>query len=367
MLHIYRQITSLSRVHPIVIAQKRENAKQFAFDDVQIVAKSPTHFLRRFWYRQVRDAPWQISRGELSAVLAVLQKENAKLLHIYFGHIAVHLLPLIQRWDRRTVVSFHGADAMVDLTKPAYRAATLRMLDLVRMVLVRSDSLGAALRSFGCPPDKIRVQRTGVPLQDIKFREPQWPTDGRWHLIQAGRLVEKKGLKTTLQAFARFKELFPLARLTVAGEGPLQDELEKFATHLKLGGSVAFSGFLSQRALRELFYEAHLFVHPSETASDGNQEGVPNSMLEAMATGLPVFATTHGGIPEAIDHGVSGMLVNERDYEALATELISAARQPDLLARLGQAGRRAVEANFDQAIQTRQLEDTYIELMNEAD
>src|SRR5258708_246452 len=103
MLHIYRQITGLKRFRPVVIAQKREETERFPFDDITIVPKAPTHFLRRIWYRQLRDVPWQISRGETRALLEVLETKRAALLHIYFGHIAVHLLPLMREWKRPTV------------------------------------------------------------------------------------------------------------------------------------------------------------------------------------------------------------------------------------------------------------------------
>src|SRR5215467_9822364 len=96
MLHIYRQITSLERCAPVVITQKRENAGRYPFAPVYIVPKPAAHFLRRFWFRQVRDTPWQISDGELRAILKVLSETRARLLHIYFGQIAVHLLPLIR-------------------------------------------------------------------------------------------------------------------------------------------------------------------------------------------------------------------------------------------------------------------------------
>ncbi|MCA1658674.1 MAG: colanic acid biosynthesis glycosyltransferase WcaL, partial [Verrucomicrobiaceae bacterium] len=145
MLHIYRQITALRRVRPVVIARKRESADRFPFDDLTVVPRPRTQFLRRIWFRQLRHAPWTIGRAETRALAQVLDREGAKLLHIYFGHIAVHLLPLIRHWKGATVVSFHGADVMVDLEKPAYRAATVAMLEQVRLVLVRSASLRDAL------------------------------------------------------------------------------------------------------------------------------------------------------------------------------------------------------------------------------
>src|SRR5712691_4022122 len=240
MLHIYRQITGLRRVQPIVIAQKRENPDKFPFDKVDIVAKPATHFLRRFWFRQIRNKPWQISAREVSALAEVLNRENAQLLHIFFGHIAVHLLPLIQAWSKPSVVSFHGADVMVDMEKPAYRAATQQMLEAVRLVLVRSESLGRALINIGCPAGQIRLQHTGIPVDDIPFRPRAWPDKGAWKFVQACRLIEKKGLRVSLRAFAKFAAQHPAATFTIAGEGPLRSELGRLAAELGVADKVFF-------------------------------------------------------------------------------------------------------------------------------
>jgi glycosyltransferase involved in cell wall biosynthesis len=363
MLHIYRQITGLKRCAPVVIAQKRENAACYPFEPLQVVPKPRTHVLRRFWFRQLRDKPWQISDGELSELLHVLSETRARLLHIYFGHIAVHLLPLIRAWKHPLIVSFHGADVMVDMDKPAYREATLQMLDAVTLVLVRSESLRRALVDLGCDPKKIEIQRTGIPLEEFPFRERAIPKNGEWQFVQAGRLIEKKGLPVTLRAFSTFLKQHPHATLKIAGEGPLLPELQNFARELGVTNRVSFTGFVSQEQLREIYYGSHIFLHPSQTGLDGNQEGIPNSMLEAMATGLPVFATKHGGIPEAIENGVSGVLVPERDDEALAQALLNAAQDPDFLSRIGHAGAEAVQKNFDLSTQAQRLEEIYLDLL----
>jgi len=360
MLHIYRQITGLRCVRPTVITQKRENAERFPFDKIDIVARPATHFLRRFWFRQVRDRPWQISSRELRALIDVLDHEDAQLLHIFFGHIAVHLLPLIQVWSRPSVVSFHGADVLVDLERPAYRHATKQMLDAVTRVFVRSASLQRAVIELGCDENKIDIVRTGIPLDEFPFREREFPSDGEWRFVQASRLIEKKGLATTLHAFTAFLLHYPQARLTIAGEGPMLDELEELTRKLKIDDRVTLPGFLASEKLREIYYGSHIFLHPSETGSDGNQEGIPNSMLEAMATGLPVFATDHGGIPEAIENGMSGILVPELDYEALSRALLETVQDRHLLARLARNGANAVAEKFDQRKQIRRLEEIYL-------
>ena len=176
------------------------------------------------------------------------------------------------------------------------------MIGRVDLVLARSKSLIDALVKAGCPPEKIRLNRTGIPLGKFPFQARTWPTDDKWRVFQACRLIEKKGLPTSLRAFAHFAQVHPQASLTIAGEGPLRAELRRLAADLGMADRVEFAGFLNQDDLRRKLYEAHFFLHPRvEQGADGNQEGVPNSLLEAMATGLPVFATDHGGIPEAVE------------------------------------------------------------------
>src|SRR6185295_16391013 len=114
-----------------------------------------------------------------------------------------------------------------------------------------------------------------------------------------------------------------------------------------LTGAVELRGFLSQPDLNALYAQSHLFLHPSQMAADQNQEGVPNSMLEAMATGLPVVATTHGGIPEAVAHEQTGLLVPERDPAALHAALERITAHSEWLYVLGQAASRAVREEFE--------------------
>ncbi len=363
MLHIYRQMTALKRFQPVVIAQKREETKRFPFSPVFLVEKPATHFLRRIWSRQLRDAPWQMSRHEVARIESILAETKAQLLHIYFGHIAVHLLPLIRHWPKPTVVSFHGADVLVDLDKPRYRSGTREMLAAARLVLVRSDSLARAVEELGCPREKIRLHRTGIPLTEISYRARSRPHEGAWRFLQAGRLIEKKGLQTSLRAFAAFQKDYPAATFMIAGEGPLREALQTLARELGVADRIEFVGFLSQSDLRAEFERAHIFLHPSQLGADGNQEGVPNAMLEAMASGLPVFATRHGGIPEAIEDGVSGVLVAEGDHESLGQALCDWVKKPEAMSQLAKVGARAVAEKFEQGAQARRLEDFYLEAL----
>jgi len=361
MLHIYRQITALRQWRPVVICQKREEADRFPFDAVIRIPKPRTHALRRLVVKQLLQRPVMIYPSEARRISAAIRQQNGRVLHVYFGHIAVHLLPLLRNAPVPVIVSFHGADAMVDMDKPAYRRAAQEMLRLARLVLVRSESLAEGVAALGCPREKLRIHRTGIPLERFHFIPRTAPTDGAWRFFQACRLIPKKGLHASLRAFARFAERHPRAQFSVAGDGPLLDELLSLAGQLGVADKVIFTGFLSQNALREQLYAAHIFLHPSEIGVDGNQEGVPNSMLEAMSTGTPVAATRHGGIPEAVEEGVSGLLVPERDPEALAEAMFQLAADPDRYSKMGAAAAQAVAARFEQRKQIQVLEECYAE------
>ena len=316
--------------------------------------------------KQLRNAPPQIYQSEARRILRELERVRARAVHIYFGHIGVHLLPLMAISPIPIIVSFHGADAMVDLDKKAYRVAMQTMLLKVALVLVRSQSLADRLIALDCPVEKIRIHRTGIPLDRFPFQQRTSPADGAWKLVQACRLIPKKGLHTSLRAFAKFQERYPQATFTIAGEGVLRKDLIDFARTMDPPLSVNFAGFLQQKELRELFAETHFFLHPSEIGLDGNQEGVPNSMLEAMASGIPPLATFHGGIPEAVENGVSGILAKEGDHETLAAGLLSLAENRERYEAMSRESARAVREKFELRAQIATLESFYDEVIARA-
>ncbi|MEK0449050.1 MAG: hypothetical protein RL088_1318 [Verrucomicrobiota bacterium] len=361
MLHVYRQVTALRRWKNVVFCKKRENHERFPFPDIRLVPKSPFHQLRRWWQKSVRDEPITIGASESRRLLAEIAASGAKVLHVYFGHIGVHLLPMLSKCPIPVIVSFHGADAQVDLDRPKHAAATREMISIARLILVRSESIGARLREMGCPPEKIRIHRTGIPLERIAYRQRTAPPDGAWKCLQACRLIEKKGLETTLRAFAEFHRHYPAATLTIAGEGPMRERIHTLAAELGIASEICTPGFLTQEMLGALLAESHLFLHPSELGHDGDQEGVPNSMLEAMAAGIPPLATFHGGIPEAVENGISGLLVAERDSAGLAEAMLTLASDPSRYAAMSAAARTRVATQFDITATVRALEEFYDE------
>src|SRR5437763_15150798 len=294
-------------------------------------------------------------------LVSILALRGADMMHIYFGHTGVHLLPFIREWNKPCLVSFHGADVAIKQDVENYLKKLRVLFDSVAVVLARSQSLADRLIKFGCAPEKIRINRTGIPIHQFSPVPRESPTDGHWQILQACRLIEKKGVGSAIRAFAIFAREFPKAEFTIAGKGPLQPELQGLAQKLGVARKVHFCGFLSQSDLRDLYGRADLFTHPSETPPDENQEGVPNHILEAMASGLPIIATRHGGIPEAVTHQVNGFLAPERDYQSLAAGMIELATAPEKWRRFTQAARDSVAASYDQDLTSRALENVYAE------
>src|SRR5438876_4170777 len=364
MLHIYRQVKALRGVDTFVVTKEVQNTERFPFDDIEIIPKRRTNLLVHGWLKFVERRPPIVYRGEYQTLDSLLERHGADLMHIYFGHTGVHLLPFIEQWDKPCVVSFHGADVARKPEIKDYAGKLRRLFNAVPLVFARSQSLVDRLVHLGCPPEKLRINRTGIPLNEFPFVDRELPRDGKWRVVQACRLIPKKGVATSLRAFAIFKKDNPGAEFFIAGKGPLQPELEMLADGLGILRDVHFVGFLPQPKLLDLYASSHLFLHPSEISPNQDQEGVPNSVLEAMATGLPVVATRHGGIPEAVDHGRTGFLVAEEDHVGLANAMQEITQVPGLLTEMGLRARAAVMDRFEQDSQIDQLESFYEEAIS---
>lgn len=364
MQHVYRQVAGLRRYQTVVLAEQRCEQELYPFGDVEILPAPQINPLVRLHRKFILREPSLIYRGGVDAIRSVTEKyPSARLMHVYFGHSGVHLLPFIERWQRPVVVSFHGMDAMPRLQHKNYLPNLQRLFQKVPLVLVRSESLRRVLVERGCPPEKIRLNRTSVPLDcfPLADRAGSGASCGRCVIIQASRLIEKKGLDLTLRAFARIHNEAPSTRLILAGEGPLLKSLQQLARELGIAASVEFPGFLPPKKLAAQYSQADIFIHPSRVTSAEDQEGVPNSMLEAMATGLPVLATRHGGIPEVVVDGVHGLLCPENDVDALVRGLQRLVAEQETRLAMGLNAARMVREDFGLERRIAALEDCYDE------
>jgi colanic acid/amylovoran biosynthesis glycosyltransferase len=366
MWHVYRQVVGPKRVKIHAFAFKRENSDRFPYSPVHLLGRSKLRWARRIWQKQILRSPQLALPSESSALSKSIRDNHIRLLHIYFGNNGVFWLPLFRRRTIPIIVSFHGADVAVGFSTPSGQRRLKQVFDAADLLLARSDSIRQSMTAAGCSPDKIRIQRTGIPGSDFQYRPRSFPGNGRFQFLQACRLIEKKGVEVTLKAYAKFLERWPNSRLVIAGDGPLRKPLEQFAQQLGIGGKVAFTGFLTKEQLLETYYESHVFIHPSETTSAGDNEGIPNSLLEAMATGLCSIATRHGGIPEAIVHLKNGVLVEERDFEGVHRWMNRLADEWPLAVELGQHAAGTIGREFDSETQIQNLESVYLEVIERA-
>ena len=173
-------------------------------------------------------------------------------------------------------------------------------------------------------------------------------------LLSVGRLVETKGFLTLLKAFSLLKEQNVPFRSVIVGEGPLRRVLEKEirVRHLK---EVRLVGALSREALLEYYRKAACFVLPCEVASNGDRDGIPNVLLEAMSGALPVITTDISGIPEAVASGKNGILVGEKDPSALAQAIGSILKEESISRRLGEEAHETISKNFNAEIHLKKL------------
>jgi colanic acid/amylovoran biosynthesis glycosyltransferase len=270
------------------------------------------------------------------------------VLIAHFGHVGLDALRLRDTGmlSGRLVTFFHGYDLSAFPAANGLRAYA----DLFRrgeLFLAISRRWQERLIEMGCPVTRTAVHHMGVDTARFRFRLRAPVAGEATRVLSVGRLVEKKGLEVGLRAIARVAARHPGLEYTVAGEGPLRPRLERTVQELRLGGRVRFAGGLNRDGVVRELEQAHLFLAPSCTAADGDAEGIPVALMEAMSTGMPVVSTRHSGIPELVEDGVSGVLAPEGDVDAIAARLEDLVSAPQRWSSFGRAARAKIEAGFD--------------------
>ena len=200
---------------------------------------------RHGWLKFVERQPPIVYRGEYQLLANLLERRGADLMHIYFGHTGVHLLPFIQCWDKPCVVSFHGADVMLKAESPDYAAKLKKVFHSVPLVLARSRSLEQRLIRLGCPPEKIRINRTGIPLQQFPMVRREAPRRRPLEISAGLPSDSEKGADNVFTRLCSFPSRKSACRVAHRGQGPAAAGA-RGARRSELGVSdhVHFTGFL---------------------------------------------------------------------------------------------------------------------------
>jgi colanic acid/amylovoran biosynthesis glycosyltransferase len=241
---------------------------------------------------------------------------------------------------------FHGRDVSFVLRQhgPGYYRDLFERGELMLPV---STYFEDRLVRHGCAAARIRVQRMGVDTRRYQYQPRSLSPGQTVRLISVCRLVPKKGIDFALQALARLPESAPEFEWRILGDGPERAKLMRRCDQLGLSKRVTFEGAVARDRVLNALQASHIFLAPSVTASDGDEEGVPVSIMEAAACGLPVVSTLHSGIPELVRDGATGYLVPEWDVDALAIKLATLMAADGCWPEFGRAGRRIVEAHYN--------------------
>ena len=306
-----------------------------------------------------------LATGIAPHFVRALERRHPVLLHAHFAVDAAATLRFQKKLNIPLIVTLHGYDATMtdqalrrDAPGRVYLRRKTELRIRARLFICVSDHIRRRALERGVPEEKLRTLPIGV---DLSFFTPD-PLRSRARdpiVLFVGRLVEKKGCTHLIRAMSLVQQHHPTAQLLIIGDGPLLDPLRLQARAMLRG--CTFLGFLPPSVVRDLMYRASLLAAPSIVAASGDSEGLPITLCEAQAIGLPIAAFRGPGVSEAVVEDETALLVPSGDESALARAISALLENSVLAARLASNGRRRAEAHFSLEKQTARLEDLYDE------
>ena len=284
-----------------------------------------------------------------------------KVIHCNFGKEALKIIDNLQDKTIPIVIQFRGYDASSALNSKSYvkRLQHIFKSERIHPIFV-SESLRQNLITKGIPVPLYDILYSGINLNKFVFNENVEHPGNKKVFLQVSSLVEKKGHEYTLKAFSEFlkdkdKKKY---KLILTGDGPRRKVLEILTKELEIEKNVDFIGYVQPDQAKELMNKADVFLHHSITSRSGDQEGIPNALMEAMAMKLPVLSTYHSGIPELIIDGQNGLLVDEKDIKNYAQKM------EDIITWGKMENNRVViETKFEMIIHNKKLESIYQKIL----
>jgi len=330
----YDLITGLGGFSHHVVATGVENVQHFPLPTVVVP--------------QPEEQAWPLAR-----------QIDARAVVCHFGPQATLGMTIALSIDRPAVTIFHGYDISRLIRDRVWVERYRAVARLGMQALCISHAGRQKLLDIGWPSSQIAVIHLGVNTRRFAFVPPaeRWPARP-WRILMVSRLVEKKGVDVALDAMRRLRDRGCDVELRIIGDGPERTRIEAQIRQSQLT-NVSLLGALEHTLTQHEFTRAHLYIQPSVTAASGDQEGIPVSLMEAMACGLPVVSTRHSGIPELIIDGQTGLLTDERDADGLAAAIERLTRDRIGAEQFAQAARARVEQEFDRDRQTIRF-DAYI-------
>jgi len=352
---IQRQYKAFQELTPFYVGTKR--GPLAPKDALILAAPGPLGACGRAMFRQFGRIPASLDRA--------IAAHRPALIHAQFGLGGALALPIAEKTGLPLVVTFHGGDATKDkhfgrraIVPTIFQRRREKMVETAHTILCVSHFVRDALIARGFPKEKLATHYLGIEIPDNTVLPPAGLGNT---VLFVGRLVEKKGADTLIDAMARLRETAPGLELSVIGDGPVRGDLEKRAR--AAGIKAQFQGWQDEKKVRAAMRRALLLAVPSRAAEGGDSEGLPTVIMEAMAIGVPVVATRHAGIPEIVSDRVTGLLVPEADPHALAQAILAVKTEPDLANRLRGEAYADVRARFDAERQSALLERMLLDIV----
>lgn len=235
----------------------------------------------------------------------------------HFGYNGYYMCKLrdLNLVSGKVYTVFHGAEISKHQLIKKYKNTYQNLFKKGDLMLPISDLWARRLVSWGCEADKVRVHRMGVNIENFGFNPTEF--DNVLKVIQVGRLTEKKAILDSIKAIHIARNTVPV-ELSIIGDGELYQDAADLIEKLDASRYIKLLGRQPQEVVIEYLNSSHVFLLPSVTATDGDMEGIPVALMEAMSMGLIVVSTYHSGIPELIENNVSGFLVDESSVDELA-------------------------------------------------
>jgi len=374
---IYAQYPdNTAKIHPEVLKYR---LLERTYYEVSVSHNLFKRFLRAIWLIIVNfhKSPLVILRslnifkyGRSAASLRLLyttipfiqRKSDYDVIQCHFGlnglkGVRLRELGAIQG---KIVTTFHGND-MSSYVRRQGNDVYNCLFDKGDLFLPISERWKNRLVELGCDKNKILVHRMGVDCRKLTFSTPKLKRRERIRILTIARLVEKKGVEYGIRAINKLSSKYDNIEYNIVGDGLLRDRCTGLIQESNMGDKIHLLGWKDQQEVHDTIVNSHIFLCPSVTSKNGDQEGIPVALMEAMVAGLPIISTLHSGIPELVQDGVSGFLVPERDVDALSEKLIYLIEHPEICPEMGRAGRAYVEANYD----INKLNDRLVEIYQE--
>ena len=292
-------------------------------------------------------------------IIRNMLNQQYDIIHCHFGNVGKYYSYIKEISKSKLVITFHGNDVSKIIKKKGknYYKNVFKNADKILPV---SNFWALKLKSLGCPEDKIYVHHMGIDIDRYEFKR-RIVIGEYFKLLTVGRLVEKKGIEYSIKAVARLIDKGYKIIYTIVGQGPLYNTLQNLIYELKMDKYIFLVGDKSPEEVKELLYNNHIFILASVTAQDGDQEGIPVSLMEAMCSGMIVISTYHSGIPELVNG--CGFLVYERNSDQLAHSIEHVIQTYKNWSNVTIKAREKVEKEFNKNLLNTQLEQIYEDIV----